>query len=495
MSRPAVSSALGARAVQAGPSRNRPRPIHPSAPTSIPHSPRPPPRDPPKPIKYTRAPPGIVQIPHPALDPSLGSTRLYVQITNVPLPSLVHLFAVSRAVEAYFKTPIVTVDANMNPELVSPYTALYITLLRPVKLDKPLTLLTRQPRISAKDTDIYGPSLQDIRSVLDSTAEAENVFGNPGPLAGLEKAGTLQFQVSPSSVPLPRRDQQKEQTMDYLPKRLQDQRKRMRQEKQAEDMKIYAVVEQLARSSQGEFDNVLSKFRHLKPAAGPDAERVAKELALLRHREMEEQAPIPGWAFTLGQQEAQAGTADAKESGNKAETSKAGFSLSALSSSMSSAEEARDPAPLKTVSPPTKDDSSTLVSSDTTAETKSPGKVKSPRASLNQKSPALVSRESRPIDTSHPPKHPQQAPTSEIEPFDSSSSSTKDSVKVDKMASIALQLARKKEQDRLDAEARAQRQREIQREVDELGAQAAREREEQARAGWLGAIKGLLKGK
>ena len=381
------------------------------------------------------------------------------------MPSLVHIYTVARAIEAHLKTSVIAVDSPINPELVVPQTAFYLTLLRPVKLDKRVSLITRQPKITTQDTDLYGSSLADVRAVLDFPAEVEDLEGEPGPLASLGDKDKLVFNMAPSEkkyAPPP----QNQQPFEKLPKRLQEERTRIRQEKLAEDMKIYAVVEQLARSSHGEFDEILTKFRRLKPAAGPDAERVAKELALLRHRELAEAAPKPGWAFTLDEQMA---GADAQSDGEalKAEDSPAhqrrgGFRLSALAE-----------APLAEVEGPSTEEASPVES--TPPEQQPPA---SPSPDVKASEPSSTPSVLKP-DSLSPSQtwETGDAPSSQSQPQPSASYPT---VKKDDK-DVQLQLARMRERRRLEEAARAEERKLLEREEKEMRRIANKNRKERER--------------
>ncbi|ORX37121.1 hypothetical protein BD324DRAFT_624876 [Kockovaella imperatae] len=235
---------------------------------------------------------GVVQIPHPSLDAIHGSTRLLLKPSS--LPSLVHAYAIVRAVEAHFQTSVVSVEVGMSPDLFMPSHRIHITLLKPVILEKPLHLITPLPEMTMEDVDLFGPSLEDIQRVLDSPGQVEDRDGDSGPISQLAEDAKLSFRVetlpAESRAPIP--------NPPKLPPGLYRDQLRRRQEKVAADVKIYAAVEKLKEVSNGEFDELLEKFSHFKSAASsPASQQQVGGQSLLNLPEEDPSAPAFDFAL------------------------------------------------------------------------------------------------------------------------------------------------------------------------------------------------------
>ncbi|KAK8858872.1 hypothetical protein IAR55_003103 [Kwoniella newhampshirensis] len=109
----------------------------------------------------------LLTFPHPDLDPSKGSTRLVIRTFN-NIPSLLHAYAIIRAVEAKLGASVLDMHLPKDPDSLNPGPTIYLTTLRPVKLDSPLLLEIPSPAISSESNFLGGPSLHDVQAILNN---------------------------------------------------------------------------------------------------------------------------------------------------------------------------------------------------------------------------------------------------------------------------------------------------------------------------------------
>ncbi|ORY31834.1 hypothetical protein BCR39DRAFT_525633 [Naematelia encephala] len=133
--------------------------------------------------------------PHPDLDPSKGTTELYVKFLNKG-NTMLDILAVIRAIESKLG-PSVFLHVPKDFETLQTSTIFFLHLLRPAQLDRHLLLEVPSPKISRESNHLGGPSLADLMSVLRSNpldeagAEGEppiHVRVEPVPLSGRRKA-------------------------------------------------------------------------------------------------------------------------------------------------------------------------------------------------------------------------------------------------------------------------------------------------------------------
>lgn len=110
----------------------------------------------------------FLTFPHPDLDPSKGSTRLVIRAFN-GVPSLIHAYAIIRAVSSKLGTSVLEMKIPKDPDTLKHGPTIFLTTLRPVKLDNPLLLEIPAPTISSESNFLGGSSLTDIEAVLSSS--------------------------------------------------------------------------------------------------------------------------------------------------------------------------------------------------------------------------------------------------------------------------------------------------------------------------------------
>ncbi|TXT08836.1 hypothetical protein VHUM_02964 [Vanrija humicola] len=110
----------------------------------------------------------IVTIPHPSLNVEGGQTRFAIKMFD-HLPSLTDSLAVLRAVEAQLG-PVIKVDVPKDTSTMRATNLIFVTLLKPVVLDKPLSLEIPAPTLSTESTHLGGVALKDVLAALHPAA-------------------------------------------------------------------------------------------------------------------------------------------------------------------------------------------------------------------------------------------------------------------------------------------------------------------------------------
>jgi len=219
-------------------------------------------------VTPARPPRRGITIPHPELDPSRGQTRLIVRTAN-RIPSMIHAFAILRAIEFRLGNNVISMEISKDLDTLQPQSRLFLTLLRPVQLSKPLLLEIPSPRISKSSNFLGGPSLEDVQAALRSTQspiEREQGEGSTGSTSTSEEP--LQFRVEPFAN-------------IHKGSRRGSVRPQIRMGKEVEeDEEIVEALRQFGGGFYGGFTGLAERFRHLarKNQVEEERERVGFEL-------------------------------------------------------------------------------------------------------------------------------------------------------------------------------------------------------------------------
>ncbi|WVR06631.1 hypothetical protein IAU60_003663 [Kwoniella sp. DSM 27419] len=192
----------------------------------------------------------LLTFPHADLDPSKGSTKLVIR-TFDGIPSMVHAFAIIRAVEAKLGVSVLDLIVPKDTDSLKYTPTIFLTTVRPVKLDGPLLLEIPSPQLSSESNFLGGPSLADIQSVLSPSHEAISTSNiTQSPAGG--KDAPLQFRVELQRRPalIQRRNSQ-------------TRRKRYKQDGQ-EGIEIVQQLKEFGNGFYGGFEGLAQKFEHIK---------------------------------------------------------------------------------------------------------------------------------------------------------------------------------------------------------------------------------------
>ena len=130
-------------------------------------------------------------------------------------------------------------------DVLLPQSTLFLTLLRPVKLPRPLLLEISPPNIKKKSAYFGGPSLEDIQAVLRSNPVAEE--------QGTIAVEPIQFRVEMLGARSPQR--QRPRRDDFAARRTG--------REVEEDEEIVEALRQLGGGFFGGFEGVADRLRHL----------------------------------------------------------------------------------------------------------------------------------------------------------------------------------------------------------------------------------------
>ncbi|WVF68726.1 hypothetical protein IAT40_003498 [Kwoniella sp. CBS 6097] len=142
----------------------------------------------------------LLTFPHPDLDPSKGSTKLVVRIYD-GIPSLIHAYAIIKAVESKLGTEILDLYIAKDQDAKKLGPTIFLTTLKPVKLDSALLLEIPSPVISSESNFLGGPSWNDIFKILSTNTPLGSITSeltqNP-----TGKDTPLQFRVEVQRKPI-----------------------------------------------------------------------------------------------------------------------------------------------------------------------------------------------------------------------------------------------------------------------------------------------------
>ena len=194
-----------------------------------------------------------ITIPHPDLSPEKGTTRLAVR-TLSRIPSMIHAFAIVRAIESKFGT-VISIELPKDYDTLLPQSIILLTLLRPVQLPLPLLLEISPPNISRSSNHLGGPSLDDVRAALrfNQTAHEQGTISET----------PLQFKVEELS------------RRSYVrPKKRVWRNPRRTGSEVAEDEEIVEALQKFGGGFFGGFEGLADKFKHLaRREEGSEEER------------------------------------------------------------------------------------------------------------------------------------------------------------------------------------------------------------------------------
>ncbi|OCF35002.1 hypothetical protein I316_03042 [Kwoniella heveanensis BCC8398] len=145
----------------------------------------------------------LITFPHPDLDPSKGSTKLVVR-TFDGIPSLVHAYAIIKAIEAKLGTEILDLYIAKDQDAKKLGPTIFLTTLKPVQLDSALLLEIPSPAISSESNFLGGPSWNDISKILSTNTASETVITSAEKLTKnpTGKDTPLQFRVEVQRKPI-----------------------------------------------------------------------------------------------------------------------------------------------------------------------------------------------------------------------------------------------------------------------------------------------------
>jgi len=217
-----------------------------------------------------------ITIPHPDLDSSKGETRLAVR-TISRIPSMIHAFAIVRAIEAKLGS-VISIEVRKDYDTLEPQSTLLLTLLRPVQLPTPLYLEIPQPAISKNSNFLGGPSLDDVQAALRSTQTAAD--------QGTINAEPLQFRVER----LARRTDR--------PRRREYRNPRRVGREVEEDEEIVEALQKFGGGFYGGFEGLAEKLKHLarkdeRIAVLEEAPATLEEASENVEAELPTQSPVP----------------------------------------------------------------------------------------------------------------------------------------------------------------------------------------------------------
>ncbi|KAK4686142.1 hypothetical protein P7C73_g3987, partial [Tremellales sp. Uapishka_1] len=223
-----------------------------------------------------------IRFPHPELDPSLGATRFMIK-TFDNMTSMVQAFAVVRSVESELGS-VLDINVVKDPDTNLPTNMIFITLLRPYNLVKPLHREIPFPPTPTSN-HLGGPSLLDIHNVLVSSPPILTEKSKP-PTAKSAKAIQFRIEVRHPAPPIKKDGR----TRKYLSNRDERQIK--------EDEDILSALASFDGGFFGGLEGVKEKFAHLAKAAPREVEDKAQlETSVSRARETPgipvEDTPLP----------------------------------------------------------------------------------------------------------------------------------------------------------------------------------------------------------
>jgi hypothetical protein len=196
-----------------------------------------------------------ITFPNPALDPENGTTRLAI-LAGDPIPSMIHAFAIIRAVERKLG-PLWSIEVPRDPDSNSPMNMIFASLIRPTQLPRALDLEVPLPAnaegVEARRLQFGGPGLEDIRAVLqeESSKTPEGQHGKHGKM--------MQVRVEAR--------RQKERPKERLSKR----RLPRTEEQIREDELILAALKELGGGPYGGFEGLAEKVEEQLSRSAEDS--------------------------------------------------------------------------------------------------------------------------------------------------------------------------------------------------------------------------------
>ncbi|WWD18764.1 hypothetical protein CI109_103219 [Kwoniella shandongensis] len=210
----------------------------------------------------------LLTFPHPDLDPSKGSTKLVIKTFN-NIPSILHAYAIIRAVESKLGASILDMYLPKDPDSFNPGPTIFLTTLRPVKLDKPLLLEIPPPTISSESNFLGGPSLRDLETILNpengsSLSVTTELTRNP---SGKKDEQPLQFRVEVQKNVQSRREREMNGTISKNAKK--NRRVKFRNEGK-EAAEIVKELRNFGGGFYGGFEGLADKFEKLLSKSSSD---------------------------------------------------------------------------------------------------------------------------------------------------------------------------------------------------------------------------------